>query len=94
LPNRALFHIKLSEAVARGQRGISSTIMYLDLDNFKTVNETLGHPIGDALLQEVGRRLPARYVKPTLSLASAATNSPSFSPVPTTPTTPRPSPGA
>jgi diguanylate cyclase (GGDEF)-like protein len=68
LPNRVLFHIKLGEAVARSLRGVSSAILYLDLDHFKTVNDTLGHPVGDALLREVTRRL-AGQVRETDTVA-------------------------
>jgi diguanylate cyclase (GGDEF)-like protein len=57
LPNRILFHAKLSEAVARGRRGDAFALLCLDLDRFKAVNDTLGHPVGDALLREVTGRL-------------------------------------
>jgi diguanylate cyclase (GGDEF)-like protein len=57
LPNRALFHDRLEESVARSKRGEMSALLYLDLDHFKAVNDTLGHPVGDALLCEVSRRL-------------------------------------
>ena len=57
LPNRVSFHHKLSEAVARSRRGEACAVLYLDLDHFKTVNDTLGHPIGDSLLQDVTLRL-------------------------------------
>ena len=59
LPNRVRFHDCLSEAVARGKRGEASAVLLLDLDHFKAVNDALGHPVGDALLQEVSRRLRA-----------------------------------
>ena len=59
LPNRVRFHACLSEAVARSQRGETSAVLLLDLDHFKAVNDALGHPVGDALLQEVSRRLGA-----------------------------------
>jgi diguanylate cyclase (GGDEF)-like protein/PAS domain S-box-containing protein len=57
LPNRVMFHGRLTEAVARSRRGETSALLYLDLDKFKAVNDALGHPVGDALLQEVSKRL-------------------------------------
>ncbi|TGD96127.1 putative bifunctional diguanylate cyclase/phosphodiesterase [Methylobacterium nonmethylotrophicum] len=57
LPNRALLHDGLSEALARGA-GVTA-ILCLDLDRFKTVNDTLGHAVGDKLLREVTARLTA-----------------------------------
>jgi diguanylate cyclase (GGDEF)-like protein len=68
LPNRVLFHAKLCEAVARSARGDCSALLYLDLDHFKAVNDTLNHPIGDALLREVTSRL-LHYVRETDSVA-------------------------
>jgi len=57
LPNRVQFHECLSVAVARGRRGEPSAVLFLDLDHFKAVNDTFGHLVGDALLQEVSERL-------------------------------------
>ncbi len=58
LANRALFSEKLDDAAKRLQRhGTIFTVLMLDLDKFKYVNDTLGHPAGDQLLVEVAQRL-------------------------------------
>ena len=58
LPNRELFHDRLQTALARAKRNQALlALLYIDLDNFKQVNDTLGHSIGDLLLQEVAHRL-------------------------------------
>ncbi|NIJ18668.1 diguanylate cyclase (GGDEF)-like protein [Sphingomonas naasensis] len=56
LANRTLLREHLLQA-ARGSAGRQQALFYLDLDNFKVVNDTLGHPTGDALLCEIARRL-------------------------------------
>jgi diguanylate cyclase (GGDEF)-like protein/PAS domain S-box-containing protein len=57
LPNRIMLREAMEEACAKAKRGDASAILCLDLDRFKQVNDTLGHPTGDALLQAVTRRL-------------------------------------
>lgn len=60
LANRRLFYDRLGQAVDHAQRSRHlSALLYLDLDQFKRVNDTLGHEVGDVLLQEVSTRLTA-----------------------------------
>ncbi|MGQ9685238.1 MAG: EAL domain-containing response regulator [Thiobacillaceae bacterium] len=58
LPNRALFKDRLTQAIANARRhGSLLAVMFLDLDRFKSVNDTLGHLVGDELLQLTSQRL-------------------------------------
>src|SRR3954462_11920120 len=60
LPNRAMFSERAREAVAHARRHQkTAALLFIDLDNFKTVNDTLGHDVGDALLKIISSRLRA-----------------------------------
>jgi diguanylate cyclase (GGDEF)-like protein/PAS domain S-box-containing protein len=69
LANRALFSDRVEHALMRSQRGFPDiAVVFIDLDDFKTVNDSLGHAAGDSVLQEVARRLRIA-VRPTDTVA-------------------------
>lgn len=58
LPNRSLFYDRLSVALSNAERSkLMLAVLYLDIDGFKPINDTLGHDVGDILLQSAARRL-------------------------------------
>jgi diguanylate cyclase (GGDEF)-like protein len=69
LPNRKLLDDRLQQALGRAQRhGAQIAVLYLDLDGFKALNDTLGHEAGDEALKEIARRLLG-LVRPTDTVA-------------------------
>jgi diguanylate cyclase (GGDEF)-like protein/PAS domain S-box-containing protein len=69
LANRSLLRDRLEHALARSDReGVTTGVVYLDLDNFKQINDVYGHATGDSVLVEVARRLQAA-VRPSDTVA-------------------------
>jgi diguanylate cyclase (GGDEF)-like protein/PAS domain S-box-containing protein len=58
LPNRSLMQDRITQSIARAERALNKcAVMFIDIDNFKNINDTLGHDAGDDLLCEVAKRL-------------------------------------
>ena len=69
LPNRTLFHDRLKQAIKQARRhGSKIGVLFLDLDHFKSINDSMGHEVGDELLIEVARRLKGQ-IRQTDTLA-------------------------
>lgn len=80
LPNRRLLKDRLQQILAHRQVTKSYTaILFVDLDHFKTINDTLGHDLGDLLLKDTAARISSCVRKEdTVAPASAVTNSLSY----------------
>ena len=70
LPNRALFHDRLEHAIERSRRdGMRVAVIFIDLDGFKGINDSLGHDVGDLLLKEIAERIRNRARRATDTVA-------------------------
>jgi diguanylate cyclase (GGDEF)-like protein len=70
LPNRALYNDRLDKAIAvAAANGLPVAVLLMDLDHFKDVNDSLGHPIGDLILRAVSSRLELLLKRPTDTVA-------------------------
>lgn len=69
LPNRTLFYDRLNQAIKQARRnGSKIAVLFLDLDHFKSINDSMGHRVGDELLIEVAKRLKSQ-IRQTDTLA-------------------------
>jgi diguanylate cyclase (GGDEF)-like protein/PAS domain S-box-containing protein len=70
LPNRALFHDRLAHAIERSRRdSLQLAVIFIDLDGFKEVNDSLGHDMGDLLLREIAQRIRSQVRRATDTVA-------------------------
>ncbi|RYG87991.1 MAG: EAL domain-containing protein [Alphaproteobacteria bacterium] len=67
LPNRRLFIEQLDNALARRSGEARALVAFIDLDDFKSINDTLGHPIGDELLKSISGRLSGEFPNATVA---------------------------
>jgi diguanylate cyclase (GGDEF)-like protein len=93
LPNRTLFESRLQAVLTCAQvSNRQGAVLFLDLDRFKHINDSLGHPVGDLLLKGIAQRLKEQVRDVDTVARLGATNSSSCCPACTSPATPAPSP--
>ena len=77
LPNRVLFREQIERELRSAGRGEQFALLYIDIDEFKGINDSLGHHVGDELLKAVATRISGCIKRDrSRSRGSAATNSP------------------